>query len=178
MEIKVEHQPTQVELEHLDVYKWPIWMKEPSKFPAIYEVSEMCYFLEGEVFVIPEGGEPVRIVGGDLVTFPAGLSCTWDVKSDIKKHYCYAAQIARQSEQELQDLGIFDYPIWKKEVSEFKQTYSADKLCYFLEGEVVVNPIWGEPIHIHKGDLVTFHAGISSNWQIKSDVKMHYCYPE
>lgn len=178
MEIKVEQNPTQVLLENLDIYKWPIWMKEPSYFPAVYEVAEMCYFLEGEVFVTPEGGEPVRIVKGDLVTFPAGLSCTWNVKSDVIKHYCCAVKVNQLGEEKLKDLGILDCPIWKKEVSEFQQIYRADKLCYFLEGEVVVNPIWGEPIHIKKGDLVTFHAGVSSTWQIKSDVKIHYCYPD
>lgn len=179
MEIKVERQPTQIELNKLDVYRWPIWMKEPSNFPAFYEVAEMCYFLEGEVIVTPDTGEPVRIVGGELVTFGAGLSCTWDVKSDIKKHYCYAIQVNHQpSEEELKDLDIFNYPISTTEVSELIQIYDADKLCYFLEGEVLVNPIWGDPVHIKKGDLVTFHAGVACAWQVKSNVKTHYLYPD
>lgn len=179
MDIKVEHQPTQTELKNLDVFRWPIWMKEPSKFPAFYEVAEMCYFLEGEVIVTPDSGEPVKIVAGDLVTFDASLSCTWDVKSDIKKHYCYAIQVNQTpSEEELKDLDVFNYPTWTKEVSDIAQVYDADKLCYFLEGEVLVNPIWGEPVHIKKGDLVTFHAGVSSTWQVKSHVKIHYCYPD
>lgn len=179
MEIKVERQATQTELDKLDVYRWPIWMKEPSKFPAFYEVAEMCYFLEGEVIVTPDSGAPVTIGAGDLVTFAAGLSCTWYVKSDIKKHYCYAIQVNQKpSEDELKDLDIFNYPIWTTEVSELAQIYDADKLCYFLEGEVLVNPIWGEPVHIHKGDLVTFHAGVACTWQVKSNVKIHYCYSD
>lgn len=179
MDIKVEHQPQPTELNTLDVYRWPIWMKEPSKFPALYEVAEMCYFLEGEVIVTPDSGQPVRIVAGDLVTFPAGLACTWDVKSDVKKHYCYAIQIHQNpSAEEIQDLDVFNYPIWTKETSKFSQIYDADKLCYFVEGEVLVTPTWGEPIHINSGDLVTFHAGVACTWQIKSHVKMHYCYPD
>jgi len=27
---------------------------------------------------------------GDLVTFPAGLSCTWDVKKALRKHYQFS----------------------------------------------------------------------------------------
>jgi uncharacterized cupin superfamily protein len=24
---------------------------------------------------------------GDLVIFPAGLSCTWEIREDVEKHY-------------------------------------------------------------------------------------------
>ncbi|MFP3875020.1 MAG: cupin domain-containing protein, partial [Thiohalophilus sp.] len=24
---------------------------------------------------------------GDLVTFPAGMSCTWEIREPVKKHY-------------------------------------------------------------------------------------------
>ncbi|MEM8779574.1 MAG: cupin domain-containing protein, partial [Cyanobacteria bacterium P01_G01_bin.49] len=44
-------------------------------------------FLEGEVIVTPDEGEPVSMGKGDLVTFPAGMSCTWKICSDVKKHY-------------------------------------------------------------------------------------------
>ena len=35
----------------------------------------------------PPGGSPVTIRAGDLCTFKEGLSCTWDVKKPINKHY-------------------------------------------------------------------------------------------
>ena len=37
--------------------------------------------------VTPDGGAPVQVGKGDLVTFPAGMSCTWDVRRPVKKHY-------------------------------------------------------------------------------------------
>ena len=89
MEIKVEHQPSQEYLKNLGVFTWAIWEKEVSKFPWTYETEETCYFLAGDVIVIPDGGQPVKMVTGDLVTFPAGLSCTWEILSDVKKHYCF-----------------------------------------------------------------------------------------
>ncbi|HEY9650346.1 MAG TPA: cupin domain-containing protein, partial [Coleofasciculaceae cyanobacterium] len=46
-----------------------------------------CYLLEGEVIVTPDDGEPVQFGKGDLVTFPAGMSCTWKILQDVRKHY-------------------------------------------------------------------------------------------
>ncbi|KYC42828.1 cupin [Scytonema hofmannii PCC 7110] len=89
MEIKIEHQPSQERLQELDVFQWSIWTKEVSTFPWTYDDQETCYFLEGDVVVTPDGGQPVQMGKGDLVTFPAGMSCRWDIRSDVKKHYCF-----------------------------------------------------------------------------------------
>ncbi len=86
-EIRIEHQPEESHLKSLGVRTWPIWTKEASEFPWTYEETETCYFLEGEVEVIPEGGTPVSMGKGDLVTFPAGMSCTWKIRRDVRKHY-------------------------------------------------------------------------------------------
>lgn len=88
-EIKVERNPSDGRLDELGVRDWPIWTKEVSIFPWSYDSAETCYFLEGEVLVTPDGGEPVRVGKGDLVTFPSGLSCTWEVRGPVKKHYSF-----------------------------------------------------------------------------------------
>jgi len=82
-----EHNPTPSKLEVMGVYDWPIWAKEVSSFPWTYDTKETCYILEGEVIVTPDNGKPMTFKKGDLVTFPASLSCTWDIKAPIKKHY-------------------------------------------------------------------------------------------
>ncbi|WP_293112808.1 cupin domain-containing protein [Moorena sp. SIO4G3] len=79
--------PSQDHLDNLGVSDWPIWTKEVSEFPWTYDEQEICYLLEGEVVVTPDGGEPVQIAKGDLVTFPAGMSCTWKIISNVRKHY-------------------------------------------------------------------------------------------
>ncbi len=89
-EINVEHNPSPAKLEVMGVYDWPIWSKEKSIFPWKYDTNETCYLLEGEVMVTPEGGTPVTLAPGDLVTFPKGLSCTWEVRSPVRKHYKFA----------------------------------------------------------------------------------------
>jgi len=86
-DILIEHNPSPAKLEVMGVYGWPIWSKEVSTFPWTYDQTETCYFLEGEVIVTPEGGAPVQMGDGDLVTFRRGMSCTWEIKEDVKKHY-------------------------------------------------------------------------------------------
>jgi uncharacterized cupin superfamily protein len=86
-EIKIERDPSEARLRELGVTGWPIWEKEASVFPWTYDTEETCYFLKGEVVVTPEGGEPVEMGTGDLVTFPAGMSCTWKIRKEVKKHY-------------------------------------------------------------------------------------------
>jgi uncharacterized cupin superfamily protein len=87
VDIRIEQQPEESHLKALGVLSWPIWTKEASEFPWTYEETETCYFLEGEVEVTPEGGTPVTMRKGDLVTFPAGMSCTWKIRRDVRKHY-------------------------------------------------------------------------------------------
>ena len=85
--IELERNPAREKLEEMGVLSWPVWEKEVSRFPWTYDTDEVCYILEGEVTVTPDGGEPVTIRAGDLVRFPAGMSCTWDITKPIRKHY-------------------------------------------------------------------------------------------
>ena len=86
-EIHIERNPDEERLQEVGVFDWPIWSKEVSEFPWYYEQEETCYFLEGEVIVTPEDGEPVRMGAGDLVVFPQGMACTWRIEKPVKKHY-------------------------------------------------------------------------------------------
>ena len=88
-QIALEHNPSVKRLKELGVFDWPIWTKEASEFPWSYDSQETCYFLEGNVVVTPDGGEPVEMGKGDLVTFPVGMSCTWNIRKDVKKHYSF-----------------------------------------------------------------------------------------
>ena len=46
-----------------------------------------CLLLEVEVTVTPDGGGPVKFGAGDLVVFPAGMDCRWEVHQAVRKHY-------------------------------------------------------------------------------------------
>ncbi len=86
MDIKVQ-KLNQEQLKQLGVFGWPIWTKEVSKFTWVYDSIEECYFLEGEVTVETKDGKSVNFGKGDFVSFPQGLSCTWNIKKPVKKHY-------------------------------------------------------------------------------------------
>lgn len=64
------------------------WGCPPSKFPWTYTAKETCYVLEGKVKVYPDGhNDFVEFGAGDLVEFPKGMKCTWDVSEAVDKHY-------------------------------------------------------------------------------------------
>lgn len=83
----IVEKPSPEKLASLGVSRWPTWSKEVSQFPWSFSTQEIAYILEGEVTVTPDGGEPVNFGAGDLVTFPAGMSCTWQLKKPLRKHY-------------------------------------------------------------------------------------------
>ncbi len=85
-EIKVEKLSGE-EINQRGISDWPIWTKEISRFDWHYDEQEQCLFLEGDVEVETDGEETIRIGPGDFVTFPKGLSCAWNVKAPVKKHY-------------------------------------------------------------------------------------------
>ena len=86
MKIEVK-QPAKEELEGQGVLEWPIWEKEVSRFDWHYDSEETCYLLEGRVEVTTPDGQAVTFGAGDMVHFPAGLSCTWDISVPVKKHF-------------------------------------------------------------------------------------------
>ncbi len=85
--IKVIHNPSNAELEEIGVFEWSIWSHPEAEFPWEYGDDETCYFLAGKVTVTPKGGEPVEMGEGDLVTFPKGMECNWQIHEAVKKHY-------------------------------------------------------------------------------------------
>ncbi len=89
LKIEVINDPTESFLAEKNVNSWSIWEKEISEFDWFYDEQEMCYILEGEVTVTPEGGDPVSIKKGDFVTFPKGMACYWNITKDIKKYYYF-----------------------------------------------------------------------------------------
>ena len=85
-EIKIE-KPDKQKLEQMDVYNWPIWEKEISTFDWYYDSKENCFILEGNVRVEPKEGPPVEFGPGNLVTFPKGMDCIWNISKPVMKHY-------------------------------------------------------------------------------------------
>lgn len=85
MEILVK-KPTDREIEAMK--SKPVWSCGVSDFDWYYSNEETCLIIEGEV-TVKYGSENVSFAAGDLVVFPQGLSCVWQVKKPVKKHYFF-----------------------------------------------------------------------------------------
>jgi len=77
--------PSEEEIAVTD--SWGTWSKEPSEFPWSYSEKETCLILEGVATVTAPGGQMISFGSGDLVTFEAGLDCTWKIEKTIRKRY-------------------------------------------------------------------------------------------
>eukprot|EP00959_Pyramimonas_sp_CCMP1952_P098472 2058691-Pyramimonas_sp.AAC.1 len=89
------------------VKDWNTWTCDPTKtgpptqrhaygksFPWLFDMLEKAYVLEGEATLTADnpdlhGAQPVRIVPGDMVTFPKGWKGQWEVHSFILKRYAF-----------------------------------------------------------------------------------------
>ena len=78
------------------------------------------------------------------------------------------------TEATLLEMGVSQWPIWTKEISEFPWFYDSNEVCYLLEGEAIVTPDQGEAVTILAGDLVRFDQGLSCTWKIVDPVRKHY----
>ncbi|CAD5193641.1 uncharacterized protein LOC135630944 [Musa acuminata AAA Group] len=86
--ITVERNPPEARLLELGIKSWPKWGCPPGKFPLKFDAQETCYLLKGRVKASVKGSsECVEFGARDLVIFPKGLSCTWDVSVAVDKHY-------------------------------------------------------------------------------------------
>ena len=68
------------------IKRWPIWECEPSKFQWNYEEKETCLIIKGEA-KIKIDNKILKISAGDLIIFPKGLTCYWEIIKPIKKHF-------------------------------------------------------------------------------------------
>ena len=70
-----------------EIKSCPIWEYEPSKFRRNYDDNEICLIVDGQAKISTQNGDIYVIKAGDLVEFPAGLNCEWEVTKSINKHY-------------------------------------------------------------------------------------------
>ena len=84
--------------------------------------------------------------------------------------------IRQLSKEELEKRGVFDWPVWEKEVSRFPWTYSETEEFYVIEGEVHLETEAGN-FTFTQGDFVTLKEGLVCTWDIKSAVRKYYNFP-
>jgi hypothetical protein len=82
-------------------------------------------------------------------------------------------EVNKLTEDELRRMGVFGWPVWTKEISEFGWNYDEKESCFILEGDVDIITNDGS-VHFGKGDFVVFPKGLSCTWKINKAVKKHY----
>ena len=84
-------------------------------------------------------------------------------------------EISDISENEISKKGVFSWPIWSCDVSEFDWEYSDEESCLLLEGEVEVKSEF-ETVRFSAGDFVVFPRGLKCRWRVSDPVRKHYCF--
>jgi uncharacterized cupin superfamily protein len=87
MKIEVR-KPTEAEIKTAE--SWPVWTKEVSEFPWVYDQVETCLILKGQAEVTAKDGEIAKFAAGDWVVFPESLECTWKITEAIEKRYNFS----------------------------------------------------------------------------------------
>ncbi len=72
----------------------------------------------------------------------------------------------------LEVMGVYEWPVWKKEVCRFTWNCKGRETRYFVRGRVIITPKGGEPREFGRGDLVTFPAG-AYTWEVRKPVETH-----
>jgi hypothetical protein len=81
--------------------------------------------------------------------------------------------IEKLTDEQVNQKGIKNWPIWTKEASTFDWYYDSDEECLILEGEVDVKTDEGT-YTIMAGDFVTFKKGLKCVWNVKKPIRKHY----
>ncbi|MCX6155929.1 MAG: cupin domain-containing protein [Candidatus Kapabacteria bacterium] len=81
--------------------------------------------------------------------------------------------IQKLTDDQIRLLGIKQWPVWTKEISEFDWFYDEREQCYLLEGQVRVDTEFAS-VEFGKGDFVTFPKGLQCKWRISQAVRKHY----
>lgn len=82
-------QPDEEELDKLNISSWSPWECEKSVFDWQYDQEEWCYIFEGRFKIKTEAGDEIEAKKGDLVKFPKGLKCTWNIYDKVRKVYIF-----------------------------------------------------------------------------------------
>jgi len=78
------------------IKSWPTWECEPSKFQWNYDDKEICLIIEGQAKISTQNGDIYVIKAGDLVEFPAGLNCEWEITKSIKNIIDWVAKFKKK----------------------------------------------------------------------------------
>lgn len=84
-------------------------------------------------------------------------------------------KVEQLDQAQLEEIGVFDWPVWEKEEAKFDWFYDKQEQCYIIEGNVDIITEF-EQLTIRAGDFVTFPKGMECVWDINSTIRKHYSF--
>jgi uncharacterized cupin superfamily protein len=64
--------------------------------------------------------------------------------------------------------------LWRCQPMTFEYEFPGDEIFQVLQGELTIQVLDGETIHLKEGDLVSFIKGVKSTWTIKSSFRKFF----
>jgi uncharacterized cupin superfamily protein len=64
-----------------------VWECAAGRWRVVFDESEFCHLLAGEILIVGDDGREQRVRAGDAFVTPAGFTGTWEVVSPARKQY-------------------------------------------------------------------------------------------
>ena len=82
-------------------------------------------------------------------------------------------EIEQPEQEELEEAGVFSWPVWEHEEDKLEWYYDKTEQCYIVEGTATIISEF-DSLTIKPGDFLTFPAGLECVWDIQNKIKKHY----
>ena len=86
-QVLVEHDPSPMKLEVMQVDDWPCVKEPEGQFERDYSSSETSYIAEGAGNIELADGSVVMFGAGDLLTVMPETCCVWNITEAIERYY-------------------------------------------------------------------------------------------
>ena len=82
-------------------------------------------------------------------------------------------EIEQPEQEELEEAGVFSWPVWAHEEDKLEWYYDKTEQCYIVEGSATIISEF-DSLTIKPGDFLTLPAGLECVWDIQNKIKKHY----
>jgi uncharacterized cupin superfamily protein len=84
-------------------------------------------------------------------------------------------EIEQPDHDELEEAGVFDWPVWEHDEDKFDWYFDKTEHCYIIEGVADIVSEF-DTITVKPGDYLIFPAGLECVWDIRSKIRKHYSF--
>ncbi len=84
-------------------------------------------------------------------------------------------EIEQPEQEELEEAGVFSWPVWEHDEDKIEWYYEKTEHCYIIEGSATVISEF-DSITVKPGDYLIFPAGLECVWDILSKIRKHYTF--